>query len=104
MRCRNCNKFGLKKIIPIGKQPLSGIFPKKKGIQLKNYSLDLYICKKCQLIQLGKSAAAKEMFGKKYGYQSSISKLMKSHLMNKHMYLHHTVYMKVYESCHRPIL
>ena len=42
MRCRNCNKFGLKKIIPIGKQPLSGIFPKKKGIQLKNYSLEWY--------------------------------------------------------------
>ena len=30
MKCRNCNFSKLKKIIFIGKQPLSGIFLKKK--------------------------------------------------------------------------
>ena len=80
MNCRNCNKAELKKIIPIGKQPLSGIFPRKKKLKLKKYSLDLFICKKCKLVQLGKSASAKDMFGEKYGYQSSISKLMRNHL------------------------
>ena len=63
MNCRNCNKAELKKIIPIGKQPLSGIFPRKKKLKLKKYSLDLFICKKCKLVQLGKSASAKDMFG-----------------------------------------
>lgn len=80
MRCRNCNKSYLKKIVEVGRQPMSGIFPKKQNIKLKQYSLDLFICKKCQLVQLGNNAPAKDMFGEKYGYQSSISKLMKNHL------------------------
>ena len=47
MSCKNCKSRTLKKIIPIGKQPISSHFYKKKMYNLKNYSLDLYICSKC---------------------------------------------------------
>ena len=56
MKCRNCNSNDIKKIIFIGKQPLSGVFLKRKNYNLKKYSLDLYICKKCDLVQIGKNA------------------------------------------------
>lgn len=82
MNCRNCKNSSLKKIIYLGKQPLSGIFLKTPKKKLKKYSLDLFICKKCKLIQLGKSASSVKMFGKNYGYQSSISLIMKEHLKN----------------------
>ena len=92
MNCRACNNTKLKNIVTIGKQPLSGIFPKKKKLKLKKYSLDLFLCIKCNLVQLGKSASAKEMFGEKYGYQSSISKLMKNHLYKIYLTLKNNKY------------
>ena len=45
MSCKNCKSRSLKKIINIGKQPISSHFYKKKMRNLRNYSLDLYICK-----------------------------------------------------------
>ena len=83
MQCRNCGSNKLKKIINIGKQPISSIFYKKKKFNLKKYSLDLYKCKSCSLIQLSKEAPLRMMYGESYGYQTSISKLMVSHLKKK---------------------
>ena len=80
MKCRNCKYKEVKKVINIGKQPLSGIFLKRKSLNLKKYSLDLFICKNCGLVQIGKNASQIKMFGDSYGYQSSISKLMTNHL------------------------
>lgn len=87
MKCRNCISNNLYKIISIGKQPLSGNLYTKKKFNLPKYSLDLYKCKKCELIQLAKDIPAKEMYGNKYGYQTSISKLMVNHLYNKFKFL-----------------
>ena len=92
MNCRACNNTKLKNIAPIGKQPLSGIFPKNKKLKLKKYSLDLFLCIKCNLVQLGESASVKEMFGEQYGYQSSISKLMKNHLYKIYLKLKNNKY------------
>ena len=83
MRCRNCLCKNFFKIINIGKQPLSGIFYNNKKNRLPKYSLDLYQCKKCKLIQLSKDIPAEQMFGSKYGYQTSISRLMVNHLHKK---------------------
>jgi SAM-dependent methyltransferase len=83
MRCRNCLCKNFFKIINIGKQPLSGIFYNNKKNRLPKYSLDLYQCKKCKLIQLSKDIPAEQMFGNKYGYQTSISRLMVNHLHKK---------------------
>ena len=44
MICKNCKSKRLKKIVKIGKQPLSGFFYSKKMQHLKRYSLDLFQC------------------------------------------------------------
>lgn len=82
MICRNCKKKSFNKISKIGKQPISSLFLKKR-IQIKNYSLDLYKCKHCDLVQLSKIPNLKDMYGQDYGYKTSVSKLMVDHLKEK---------------------
>jgi len=94
MQCRNCNSNNFKKIINIGKQPISSIFYKKKKFNLKKYSLDLYKCKSCNLIQLSKEAPLGMMYGESYGYQTSISKLMVDHLKKKIQFINSKKYIK----------
>ena len=74
IKCRNCKSQKLTKVIYIGKQVVSSIFPKTKPKSSKKYSLDLYECKKCKLVQLGKSIPLGNMYGETYGYRSSLSK------------------------------
>ena len=56
MKCRNCKKSNFDRIIKIGKQPISSKTYKFKK-KLKKYSLDLFQCKSCKLIQLSKRNA-----------------------------------------------
>ena len=84
MICKNCHKKRLKKIIPIGKQPISSVFLSKKIKNLKKYSLDLYECQNCKLIQFYKLAPLKDMYGTTYGYRTSLSKMMISHIKEKY--------------------
>ena len=83
MICVNCRTKNLSKIVNLGKQPLSGFFYNQKKYSLKKYSLDLYKCSVCDLVQLDNKVKTKIMYGKHYGYQTSISKLMISHLEKK---------------------
>ena len=83
MKCKNCNKRNLIKIVKIGKQPLSGFFYKKKKKNLKKFSLDLFKCPDCDLVQLNNKVKIRKMYGAHYGYQTSISKLMIDHLKEK---------------------
>ena len=76
INCRNCKSSKLKKIIDIGSQPLSGIFYKTKKYNLKKYSLDLFCCQKCNLIQLSKTPDKRKMFGETYEYRTSLSNLI----------------------------
>ncbi len=94
MKCRNCKKQKLKRIIKIGSQPLSGIFYKKKKYNLKKYSLDLYQCQTCKLVQLSKTPDSTEMFGESYGYRTSLSNLMVDHIKKKISYLTKRGYLK----------
>ena len=82
MICRNCNKKKFIKIADIGKQPISSLFLRKRK-KIKNYSLDLYKCELCDLVQLSKIPNLKDMYGPQYGYKTSVSKLMVDHLNNK---------------------
>lgn len=82
MICRNCKKKDFNKISNIGNQPISSLFLKKK-IKIKNYSLDLYKCNYCDLVQLSKIPNLKDMYGSDYGYKTSVSKLMVDHLKKK---------------------
>ena len=83
MKCKNCEKSSLKKILKIGKQPLSGFFYSTKKHNLAKYSLDLYKCSNCKLVQLNNPANTKKMYGAHYGYKTSVSKMMISHLLEK---------------------
>ncbi len=83
MKCKNCKKNSLEKILKIGKQPLSGFFYSIKKTNLKKYSLDLFKCSECNLVQLNNLAKIKKMYGSHYGYKTSVSKMMLSHLKEK---------------------
>ena len=51
MTCLNCKNLNLKKIVSMGKQPLSGIFLNKKTYNLKIPFRSAYL-QKCNLVQL----------------------------------------------------
>ena len=94
MKCRNCKSKNLKKVIFLGKQVVSSIFLQNKKKNSKKYSLDLYECKKCKLVQLGKSIPLGNMYGETYGYRSSLSKLMINHLYQKYLKLKKIIKLK----------
>jgi hypothetical protein len=83
MICKNCKKRKVYKVVKLGKQPLSGFFYNHKKYNLKKYSLDLYKCSECDLVQLDNKVKTEKMYGKHYGYQTSVSKLMISHFVKK---------------------
>ena len=84
MICKSCHQKRLKKVIAIGKQPISSVFLTKKIKNLKKYSLDLYECQKCKLVQFNKLTPLKDMYGTTYGYRTSLSKMMISHIKEKY--------------------
>jgi NDP-4-keto-2,6-dideoxyhexose 3-C-methyltransferase len=84
MICKNCKQKRLKKIISIGKQPISSVFLSKINRNLKKYPLNLYECQNCKLIQFYKLAPLSDMYGTTYGYRTSLSKMMISHIKTKY--------------------
>lgn len=85
MFCKNCKKKKLKKVFKIGKQPISSVFFDKKKFNLKNYSLDLYRCDSCDLVQFSKLPPLQDMYGLTYGYNTSLSPLMVNHMRMKYL-------------------
>lgn len=83
MSCINCKNKDLKKVINLGKQVLSGVFPQKKNYLKKKFSLDIYECQKCRLLQLKNIPPLGDMYGQNYGYRTSLSPLMIKHMKNK---------------------
>ena len=87
MKCKNCNNKNLKKVFKIGKQPISSVFFNKPKTSLKKYSLDLYKCSKCDLVQFSSLPPLDDMYGLTYGYNTSLSPLMVNHMKNKFKFL-----------------
>ena len=83
MTCKNCKSPKLKKVINIGKQPISSHFYLKKKTNLRTYSLDLYECQRCKLVQLKNIPKLDDMYGLNYGYRTSLSPLMINHMKEK---------------------
>ena len=83
MICKNCKKKSLSKVFKLGKQPISSIFYTKKVNKLPKYSLDLFKCKNCQLVQFKSLPPLKDMYGLNYGYNTSLSPLMVNHMRRK---------------------
>ena len=87
MKCKNCNSKKLKKVFKIGKQPISSVFFDKPKTNLKKYSLDLYKCLECDLVQFSSLPPLEDMYGLTYGYNTSLSPLMVNHMKNKFRFL-----------------
>ncbi len=87
--CRICGNHDLQPILDLGNQPLSGVFPRPEAPDPSVSPLELIRCNKesepdaCGLVQLRHSAELSEMYGTTYGYFSSISPTMVSHLEEK---------------------
>lgn len=81
--CRLCGSTGLKILLSLGKQHLTGVFPKDPGASLSCGPLDLVLCRECGLVQLKHSFQPEEMYGQGYGYRSSLNRSMVEHLKAK---------------------
>ncbi len=84
-KCRICGNKNLIPIISLGNQNLTCVFPKPDSPNPSASPLDLMLCHSengdvCNLVQLKHNADIKEMYGSTYGYFSSISPTMVSHL------------------------
>ncbi len=88
-KCRLCGNPDLKLILNLGEQPLSSVFPRPDAADPSRSPLELVLCSKdkkpdaCGLVQLRHQADLAEMYGTTYGYFSSISPFMVSHLQGK---------------------
>ena len=70
------------------------VFFTKKNLKLPRYSLDLFRCKDCDLVQIINKFSVKKMYGKHYGYETSKSSLMVKHLNEKVFRLKKKGYLK----------
>lgn len=85
-RCRICGNTNLVRILDLGEQMLTGVFPRDKGQQVTTGPLRLVKCMgegACGLVQMEHSYALGEMYGDNYGYRSGLNKSMVAHLHGK---------------------
>lgn len=84
--CRICGNSALAPVLNLGKQYLTGVFPKTRDFKLTSGPLELVRCdgpEACGLVQLRHSYDHSEMYGVNYGYRSSLNKSMVRHLADK---------------------
>ncbi len=82
-KCRSCSSNSLKFLYSLGNQYLTGIFPSSSNEKIPKGELNMVICKKCKLLQLGNSFDVDVMYGDDYGYMSSLNPHMIRHLKIK---------------------
>ena len=75
MYCRNCKKIN-QQSNQFKKSMHNSVFPEKITNKLKEYSLDLFKCNSCELVQFYKTPPLQDMYGLTYGYRTSLSPLM----------------------------
>jgi hypothetical protein len=81
--CRSCGSNKLVNCLNLGKQALTGIFPKNKNQKITSGNLSLLFCNNCNLLQLSENFNRNQMYGINYGYKSSLNPTMVTHLKNK---------------------
>jgi len=86
-QCRICGNQNLVKVLNLGEQTLTGVFPKTKDQVITRGPLHLVKCTGlddcCGLLQLGHSYDLGEMYGDNYGYRSGLNQSMVKHLHAK---------------------
>src|ERR1700693_3793322 len=86
-RCRISGSRNLIPVLSLGRQLLTGVFPKQRGAAVTEGPLDLVWCPDSGLLQLKQSYDVQEMYGKNYGYRSGLNPAMVAHLTHKVRYL-----------------
>lgn len=88
-RCRICGNSNLIKVLDLGEQALTGVFPRSKDQPVTRGPLQLLKCHgepgadACGLLQLAHSYDLGEMYGENYGYRSGLNPSMVRHLHGK---------------------
>lgn len=81
--CRISGSRNLIKVLSLGNQVLTGVFPKDLKQEITSGPLDLVWCPDSGLLQLHHSYDLGEMYGHNYGYRSGLNDSMVQHLRNK---------------------
>lgn len=77
-QCRACGGDKLTNVISLGNQYLSDF--RSDDTKPKQFPIDVLMCKKCSLVQLGETTPPEEMYHDRYGYRSGINATMREHL------------------------
>jgi len=83
---RECRVSGSPNLVPVlslGRQKLTGVFPKDPAEPITEGPLDLVWCPESGLLQLRHSYSLDEMYGANYGYRSGLNSSMVRHLNAK---------------------
>lgn len=94
-KCRICGNENLVSVLNLGNQYLTGTFPATREEDTTCGPLELVKCysdasennesasRTCGLVQLRQSYSVQEMYGRSYGYRSSLNQTMVTHLRAK---------------------
>lgn len=86
-KCRICGGANLVRVLDLGEQMLTGVFPREKGGNVTVGPLHLVKCvggdDACGLLQMEHSYDLGEMYGENYGYRSGLNASMVEHLNDK---------------------
>jgi NDP-4-keto-2,6-dideoxyhexose 3-C-methyltransferase len=87
LKCRICGNQHLERVLDLGEQELTGVFPRTEDQQITKGPLRLVKCvggdEICGLLQLEHSYDLGEMYGENYGYRSGLNASMVKHLHAK---------------------
>ncbi len=86
-KCRICGNPNLERVLDLGDQMLTGVFPREKYAKVTIGPLRLVKCigdeQACGLLQMEHSYDLSEMYGANYGYRSGLNASMVAHLHGK---------------------
>lgn len=82
-KCRISGSTNLVKVLSLGEQYLTGVFPRSQNETITKGPLDLVWCPDSGLLQLKQSYSLEEMYGENYGYRSGLNASMVKHLTLK---------------------
>jgi hypothetical protein len=81
--CRLCDGARLTKVLDLGVQALTGVFPKSSSEEVPAGPLQLAKCEDCDLVQLWHNYDLTRLYGDTYGYRSGLNQSMVRHLHRK---------------------
>ena len=104
--CRICGNSSLERVLDLGDQMLTGVFPRTRDEQVGHGPLRLVKCvgdeeESCGLLQLEHSYDLDEMYGDNYGYRSGLNASMVAHLHRKVERISRQIAARFRRPCHR---